>query len=133
MPSSDTELELKRSDVKRLGQGEPRRAFLELKDNRVGNRLGFRFADGTKRSLTYLHLIETYYDPSIGVVLTFVGDRITLVGRNLTGLYYRLEEELVGEVYERHDFRDMQPAEDDPAYEDWRRAAYIEKIECEKL
>jgi len=67
-----------------------------------GSRVGFRFADGRMRSLPYTHLVETEFDPKIGIVLHFVGQRVTIAGRNLVGLYNGLEDGTIGEIIERH-------------------------------
>ena len=127
MPDANTEIELGRRDARRLEPGEKPGAFREFRsDARFGNRLGFRFANGAMRSLPYLHLIETHYEPDLGVILTFAGHRISIVGRNLTELYLRLEEEVVCEIFERHDWRDLEPV--DPAErEAWRVAPFVEK------
>lgn len=68
-----------------------------------GKRVGFRFLDGRMKSLPYTHLIETEYNPDVGIILDFVGYRVTLYGRNLVSLYTSFEEEDVGEVTEQHD------------------------------
>ena len=78
-------------------------AFRPFGEKAHGGRLGFRFADGRMRSLAYLQMIETEYHPDLGIILEFVGHRVTLYGRNLTQLYYELETETVGEIIERHD------------------------------
>ncbi len=78
-------------------------AFRPFSNKTLGNRLGFRFADGRMKSLPYVQLVETEFNPAIGIVLEFVGHRVTIAGRNLVQLYWELEAEEVGEVCEQHD------------------------------
>ena len=73
-------------------------AFRPFQQKALGNRIGFRFADGQMRSLPYLQLIETQFHPDIGVILEFAGHRVTLQGRNLQQLYCELEAEEIGGV-----------------------------------
>ena len=98
-------------------------AFRPFQQKALGNRIGFRFADGQMRSLPYLQLIETQFHPDIGVILEFAGHRVTLAGRNLMQLYCELEAEEIGEIVERHsrEFA-VQPA-----------ACYVETISWEKI
>lgn len=77
-------------------------AFRPFQQKALGNRLGFRFANGQMKSLPYLHLIETQFHPEIGVILEFSGHRVTLSGQNLQQLYYEIEAEEVGEIVEQH-------------------------------
>jgi hypothetical protein len=77
-------------------------AFRPFQTKSYGSRLGFRFADGRMKSLPYTQLVETEFLPDSGVILEFVGHRVTLYGRNLTQLYYELESEEVGEIIESH-------------------------------
>ena len=64
--------------------------------------MGFRFLDGRMKSLPYTHLLETEFNPDVGIILEFVGYRVTLYGRNLVTLYTALEDEDVGEITEHH-------------------------------
>ncbi len=100
----NSETELLRRDARRT---ESKAAYTELKDARFGNRMGFRFANGAMKSLLYTHLLETEYNPDIGIILTYAGHRVSITGRNLIELYLRIEEEIVCEVVERHDFHDL--------------------------
>lgn len=109
-----------RRDVVRGEQ--TRGAFRELRDGRFGSRLTFQFSDGRRKSLAYTQLIETEYNPDIGVILTFIGHRVTLAGRNLVELALRLEEEMCGEISERHDFHGLRLDEGEP---------YVAKISWE--
>lgn len=67
-----------------------------------GKRIGFRFLDGRMKSLPYTHLVETEFNPDVGIILDFVGYRVVIYGRNLVNLYTSFEEEEVGEVTEHH-------------------------------
>ena len=69
---------------------------------RYASRVGFRFKDGRMKSLPYSHLVETEYNPDVGIILDYAGQRVTLYGRNLVELYTHFEEEDVGEVTEAH-------------------------------
>lgn len=75
-------------------------------------------------SLPYTHLVETEFDPDAGIILTFVGHRVALIGRNLADLALRFEEETVAEVFERHDHHGLRVAAD---------AAFIERIEWGRI
>lgn len=77
-----------------------------------GSRIGFRFADGRRKSLPYTQLVETEYNPDVGIILEFIGHRVTLTGRNLVRLYAEFEDEVVGEVTERHAHEMMVPDTD---------------------
>lgn len=75
--------------------------LFQLKER--GGRLGLIFADGRRKSLPYLQLIETEYNPDMAaIILDFVGHRVTVYGRNLIHLYEGIEDEEVGEITERH-------------------------------
>lgn len=77
-------------------------AFRPFASRTLGSRLGFRLADGRMKSLQYTHLTETEFNPDVGIILEFVGHRVTLAGHNLFQLYYEIEAEEVGEIIERH-------------------------------
>jgi hypothetical protein len=68
----------------------------------IGSRLAFRLADGRSKFLQYSHLNETELNPDVGIILEFVGHRVTLTGRNLDQLHAELESEAVGEITEQH-------------------------------
>lgn len=121
----------RRRDARR-GKDMADGAFSVMQDNRYGNRLGFRFANGKMHSLPYTHLVETQYDPDAGIILTYATYRVTIAGRNLTALYLRIEEEIACEIIERHKYHDMVP-NDPQEKEAWNSAAYIERISWEKL
>ncbi len=76
--------------------------FRHFSERAFGNRIGFRFIDGRMKSLPYTHLIETEFNPDVGIILEFVGNRVTISGRNLVDLYNAFEDEEVGEVVEQH-------------------------------
>lgn len=99
-------------------------AFRHLAEGRQGldSRIGFRFLSGLMKSLPYSHLVETEFDPAVGVVLQFVGHKVTLAGRNLVGLYQSLEDGTVGEIVEQH-VNDMACPEEAP---------YIDRITWEQ-
>ena len=77
-------------------------AFRPFSTKAAGSRIGFRFADGRMKSLPYMHLAETEFNPDVGIILTFIGHRVTLTGRNLSQLYYEIEAEEIGEIIEQH-------------------------------
>lgn len=77
-------------------------AFRPFIQKALGNRLGFRLKDGRMKSLQYMHLMETEYNPDVGIILEFVGHRVTLVGRNLMQLYWEIESEECAEIVEQH-------------------------------
>ena len=106
-----------------ISQKSEETAFRPFHQKALGNRIGFRFADGQMRSLPYLQLIETQFHPDIGVILEFAGHRVTLQGRNLQQLYCELEAEEIGEIIERHS-REFAVL---PA------ACYVEKISWVKI
>ena len=85
-----------------ISQKTEETAYRPFQQKALGNRIGFRFADGQMRSLPYLQLIETQFHPDIGVILEFAGHRVTLSGQNLQQLYCELEAEEIGEIIERH-------------------------------
>lgn len=87
-----------------VGNRDEPSAFRHFADRTAsfGKRVGFRFLDGRMKSLPYTHLIETEFNPDVGIILDFVGYRVTLYGRNLVSLYTAFEEEDVGEVTEHH-------------------------------
>ena len=85
-----------------ISQKSEETAFRPFHQKALGNRLGFRFADGQMRSLPYLQLIETQFHPDIGVILEFAGHRVTRSGRNLQQLYCEREAEEIGEIIGRH-------------------------------
>ena len=45
---------------------------------------------------------RTEFNPDVGIILEFAGYRVTLLGHNLTQLYYELKAEEVGEIIEQH-------------------------------
>ncbi len=65
-------------------------------------RLGFRFRNGARRSLSYVALVETQFNPSVGIILDFIGARVTIHGRNLEPIYDGIEDEDIGELIEQH-------------------------------
>jgi len=65
------------------------------------------------KSLPYTHLVETEFNPAVGIILGFVGYRVTIAGRNLVGIYHGLEDGAVGELVEQH-VNEMAIAEDAP-------------------
>ncbi len=77
------------------------------------SRVSFRFRDGRMKSLPYLQLVETEYNPDVGIILEFVGNRVTIAGRNLLDLYDQFEDEMIGEVQEQH-VNEMAIPEDAP-------------------
>lgn len=78
-------------------------AFRPLLQRAMGSRLGFRMAGGTMKSLQYMHLMETEFNVDLGgIILEFAGHRVTILGRNLEQLYFELESEEVGEIWELH-------------------------------
>ena len=125
----NSETELLRRDARRT---DGKAAYTELKDPRFGNRMGFRFVNGAMKSLPYTHLIETEYNPDIGIILTYAGHRVTITGRNLTELYLRIEEEVVCEIIERHDFHDLVRPDSGRA-ERLGRESFVEKISWEVI
>ena len=121
----------RRRDARRSADAS-QAAFSVMADARYGTRLGFRFAGGAMRSLPYTHLIETQYEPDLGIILTYSAYRVTLTGRNLGVLYLRIEEEFACEIFERHHYHDVAPS--DPREKaEWDSAPYIEKIKWENL
>ena len=92
-------------------------AYRQLRDSRFGARLTFQFSDGRRKSLPYAQLVETEYNPDIGVILTFIAARVTLSGRNLLDLALRLEEETCGEIHERHDYHGLRVEPGEPYVE----------------
>lgn len=119
----------RRRDTAR-GENTPQ-AWSELRDLRFGNRIGFRFADGAMRSLPYTHLVETQYNPDVGIILTFVGHRVTIAGRGLVELYLRIEEEIVAEIIERHDSFDFVATNVDTSHA--ARSTYIDSLSFEVI
>ena len=98
-------------------------AYRCFADKRMGSRLALRFVSGRMISLQYFQLENTEYSPEIGgIVLHFIKQRITIYGRNLQQLNFDLEDEMVGEIIERH-VNDLELKESD---------TYISKIEIEK-
>lgn len=87
-----------------LAPSSEAKAFRLMKSGqaRFANRVGFRFKDGRMKSLPYSHLVETEFNPDLGIILEYAGHRVTLYGRNLVDLYLHFEEEDVGEVTESH-------------------------------
>ncbi len=82
--------------LRRLGQGRPPAepsdeiagpAFGYLRGTRDrADHVEFRLQDGTVKSFPYAWLGPAEFDPSVGVVLDFVGDRthrVVIEGRNL--------------------------------------------------
>lgn len=110
---------------KLVGDRSEPAAFRHLAENLrgFGSRIGFRFVDGGMKSLPYSHLVETAFDPTAGIILEFVGHRVTITGRNLVALYDALEDEEVGEIVEQH-ANDMSLAEGD---------LYVARITWEKV
>ena len=118
-------MEIDQQHRKDVARGEHvKRAYRELSDSRYGNRLSFQFANGNRKSLPYTHMIETEYNGDVGVILTYVGHRVTIMGRNLFELNLRLEEENVGEIHERHDYHGLQVDENEP---------YVDRISWEVI
>ncbi len=117
-----------RHDARR-SQDETTRAFTLLQHPRLGGRLGLRFADGGRRakSISYLHLKDMSYDEETGITLVTPDERITISGRNLWPLYLRLEEEVVCEIFERHDYYDLAYS-DPPANESDEGKTYITNL-----
>ena len=119
----------RRRDARRM---ERDLAFTTLTDPRLDNRIGFRFSNGAMRSLPYMQLIETEYNTDVGIIMSFIGHRVTLSGRNLATLYLRIEEELICEIIERHQPYDFQPT-DFEERNAWEKATYIEQIGWEVI
>lgn len=107
-------------------------AFTVFKDQRSGTRLGLRFANGEMRSLPYSHLLDTHFGPAGQVLLNFSTHRVIVSGRNLQALHFRIEEESVCEIFERHDYHDLEPAEATER-ERWEIASYVEAISIEPI
>lgn len=129
MTQASTSSPVRRGDVR--ASEDARAAYFLLKDQKFGNRVTFEFRNGRRKSLPYMQLVETDFDPDVGIILTYVGHRVTLTGRNIKELAIRFEEEQVGEVYEQH-MRDLEPA--DPGERNaWERTTVIEQIMWELI
>jgi hypothetical protein len=110
---------------KLVGDRNEPAAFRHLAEAQQGfdSRIGFRFVDGRMKSLPYTYLVETEFNPDIGIILQFVGHRVTIAGRNLVSLYHGLEDGAVGELVEQH--------ANEMAVEE--SAAFISRITWEQL
>jgi len=110
---------------KLVGDRNEAAAFRHFAESQQGfdSRIGFRFIDGRMKSLPYTHLVETEFNPDIGIILQFVAYRVTISGRNLIVLYNGLEDGAIGEIVEQH-ANDMAVPED---------AIFISKISWEVI
>lgn len=66
--------------------------------------LMLRFRDGNAKAIGYAYLIDSDFNPSVGITLSFVGHRVTVQGRHLDRLFDKLgghRVEWIREVDER--------------------------------
>jgi hypothetical protein len=114
---------MRRSLVHSGGDDTPLPFRMLQSRGRFSDRLGFRFRDGRMKSLPYSYLLETEFNPDVGIILDYAGHRVTLYGRNLKDLYLSIEDEEVGEITEQHT--------NDPSIRE--RDTFIESIGWEKI
>jgi hypothetical protein len=65
-----------------------------------------RLKDGTKQALAYTYLVKAVFCPEKGIVLDFVGHRVSIEGRNLLNIFKRLVRHEVNFICERESFHD---------------------------
>ena len=130
MYDSDSERRLERRDsILERNQG----AFTLFKNDRMTGRLAVQAPNGRRRSFHYITLVDTDDMCDDGmIILTYPGHEVTIYGRNLKELVYRLEEERVAEIIAMHDGHDFEP-EDAAEKEIWRRQTFVENIEVRKI
>lgn len=65
-----------------------------------------RLKDGTTQALAYTYLVKADFCPEKGITLAFVGHRVCIEGRNLSGVFKRLVRHEVNFICERDRFHD---------------------------